>query len=108
MIDEQNLLEYIKNSQLLDNEIRQTLITRFNALSPEQITKLVDYFNNHKQNIVQLLKKLNDTGICSPTEIQGAVNQIQKNELQTIYSNESKMRNMEIAQFDNLSTLWIK
>lgn len=91
MINEDNLLEYIKNSKFIDSSIKNNLIKYYDKLNTQQIKWLIDYFNNHKRNILKILVDLKDKDICSFEEIKFTIDNLSRKNL----------KNNELIEYEN-------
>lgn len=78
MLDEKNILEYIKKSNLIEINLKTELINNFDKLSINQVKLLIKYFNNQKNEILNLLKTLKDKEICSFEEIKSHLDKLNK------------------------------
>lgn len=78
MLDEKNILEYIKKSNLIEINLKTELINNFDKLSINQVKLLIKYFNNQKNEILNLLKTLKDKEICSFEEIKSHLDKLSK------------------------------
>lgn len=96
MVDEQNLLEYIKNSKFLDTSIKNKLIEHFDKLNSDQILWLIEYFNNLK-----VLIELKDINVCSFEEVKMNIDNAIRIKLKTIESLEHENEQNEILDLLN-------
>ena len=101
MVDEQNLLEYIKNSKFLDTSIKNKLIEHFDKLNSDQKLWLIEYFNNLKQEILKVLIQLKDINICSFEEVKMNIDNAIRIKLKTIESFEHENERNEILDLLN-------
>lgn len=60
IVNEKNLLEYIKNYVFLDNNFKNDLLKYFDKLDEIQRLWLIEYFNNQKKDILNFLKSFKD------------------------------------------------
>lgn len=60
IVNEKNLLEYIKNYVFLDNNFKNDLLKYFDKLDEIQKLWLIEYFNNQKKDILNFLKSFKD------------------------------------------------
>jgi hypothetical protein len=70
IVNENNLLEYIKTSQFIDNIFRNTLLKYFDKIEQEEILLLVKYFNIQRQEVLILLTRCKDGEVCSFEDIK--------------------------------------
>ena len=78
MLDEKNILEHIKNSNLIEINLKNNLINNFDKLSKKQVKLLINHFNNQKNEILNLLKTLKEKEICSFEEIKSNLYKLNK------------------------------
>jgi len=101
MVDEQNLLEYIKSSKFLDTSIKSKLIEHFDKLNSEQILWLIEYFNNLKHDILKVLIQLKDINVCSFEEVKMNIDNTIRVKLKTIEFLEHENEQTEILNLLN-------
>ena len=65
IVNENNLLEYIKSYPFLDTETKNSIIKYFDKLTSNQMLWLVNYFNNEKKDILNFLKSFKNKEVCS-------------------------------------------
>lgn len=106
IVNENNLLEYIKTSNFLDDTFKNTLIKYFEKLAQEQILHLVKYFNIQIQEVLTLLTKFKDVEVCTFEEIKTNIDnttrmKIKYEEKQELKNEEDEFLNL-INAIDNL------
>lgn len=78
MLDENNILEYIKSSNLIEKKLKNNLIEHFHKLSKNQIKVLVNHFNKQKNEILKMLIGLKDKEVCSFEEIKTNLDKVNR------------------------------
>ena len=78
MLDKNNILKYIKSSNLIETKLKNNLLNHFHKLSHKQIENLVKYFNEQKYEILKMLIILKDKKICSFEEIKTKLDKLNR------------------------------
>ncbi len=99
IVNEENLLEYIKTSHFVDNNFRNNLIKFFNKIEKEQISLLVKYFNIQRLEVLTLLTKFKDVEVCTFEEIKTNIDN--KTRMKIKYEEKQELKNEE-DEFLNL------
>lgn len=106
IINENNLLEYIKNYAFIDNLSRSSIIKYFDKLNEKQTLSLIKYFNEERKDVLVFLKSFKDKNICSFEEIKTELDsktrmKIRLEEKQELESEQDDFLNL-INSIDNL------
>ncbi len=106
IINENNLLEYIKNYVIIDNLSRSSIIKYFDKLNEKQTLSLIKYFNEERKDVLVFLKSFKDKNICSFEEIKTELDsktrmKIRLEEKQELESEQDDFLNL-INSIDNL------
>lgn len=99
MLNENNILEYIKCSNLIEEKLKIKLIEHFDTLPKNQINILIDHFNKQKKEILDILRTLKNKEVCSFEEIKDNLEKInreiiKKNELKEKQEDEENILNL--------------
>ncbi|MDD3144741.1 MAG: hypothetical protein PHV23_01375 [Candidatus Gracilibacteria bacterium] len=106
IINENNLLEYIKNYAFIDSFSRSSIIKYFDKLNEKQILSLIKYFNEERKDVLFFLKSFKDKNICSFEQIKTELDsktriKIRLEERQEIESEQDDFSNL-LNSIDNL------
>ncbi len=96
IVNKNNLLEYIKTSQFIDNIFKNNLLKYFDKLEQEKILLLVKYFNIQRQEVLTLLTRFKDVEICTFDDIKNNIDnttrmKIKYEEKQELKSEEDEL-----------------
>jgi hypothetical protein len=99
MIDENNILNYIKNSNFIEINLKKSLLDHFDKLNQKQLLTLINYFNKQKSEILKMLMSFKNKDICSFEEIKTNLDNINRNlikieELQDKQNDENEIYNL--------------
>ena len=102
IVNEKNLLEYIRNYPFLDIETKNSIIKYFDELTSNQVFWLINYFNDEKNNILNLLRSLKDKKeVTNFEEIKTQIDSFWRNKLKLEELLESKKEKEEISNLIN-------
>lgn len=106
IVNEKNLLEYIKNYVFLDNNFKNDLLKYFDKLDEIQKLWLIEYFNNQKKDILNFLKSFKDKEDYSFENIKTELDnksrlKIKQEEKQEIENEQDEFLNL-VNAIDNL------
>ncbi len=106
IVNENNLLECIKNYVFLDKNFKNILLKYFDKLDDIQKMWLIDYFNNQKREILVFLKSFKNKEICSFENIKTELNsksklRIKQEEKQENYNEQDEFLKL-VNAIDNL------
>lgn len=106
IVNEKNLLEYIKNYVFLDNNFKNHLLKYFDKLDEIQKLWLIEYFNNQKKDILNFLKSFKDKEDYSFENIKTEIDnksrlKIKQEEKQEIENEQDEFLNL-VNTIDNL------
>ena len=102
IVNENNLLEYIRNYPFLDIETKKSIIKYFDELTSNQVFWLISYFNDEKNNILNLLRSLKDKkDVTNFEEIKTQIDNFWRNKLKLEELLESKKEKDEISNLIN-------
>lgn len=101
IVDENNIFEYIKNYPFLDIEAKNSILKYFDKLNKNQISWLIDYFNNEKKDILNFLRNLKNKELIKFEEIKTQIDNFWRNKLKLEELIENEKENDEILDLIN-------
>lgn len=99
MINEDNILNYIKSSNFIEINLKNDLLIYFDKLNQKQVQTLISYFNKQKYEILKMLISLKNKEICSFEEIKTNLDAINR---KLIKSEELKDKEKDDEDIYNL------
>ncbi|PID84213.1 hypothetical protein CSB09_02250 [Candidatus Gracilibacteria bacterium] len=98
MLNENTLLEYIKNSHFIEVILKKNLIRYFNSLSHRQIQFLLAYFRKQKKEILRTMASFKDKDDFSFEEMKTQIDQASKRILQKQEQREENTDSDDVLQ----------